>query len=380
MPPWALQMSYWAGVGTWLVVGVPVVLQWAQKPALFAQPGNYLWLACYLLFGLIFALVASDRLSFLPNTRRTAMIVLGVQVFLASCALLLLPQYGFIAVLFIITAAHAPHVLRLPQAVALVLAQTALMAVTFSRVGGWDDGLAIAVSVFAYLGFQLFALFSTEAALREARARAELSQLNAELKATQALLSESSRVGERVRIARELHDLIGHQLTALALNLEIATHTEGQKSREHVEKAQQIAKELLGGVRSVVSAMRDTPIDLEASLRALVEGVPKPAIHLALEPGVSLGDPERAHALVRCVQEVITNAVRHAQADNLWIRLEATPEGLAVHARDDGRGVREVRAGNGLRGMRERLEQLGGRLQVQSRPGEGFSIDAVIPS
>lgn len=373
-------MSYWAGVGTWLVVGVPVVLQWAQKPALFTQPGNYLWLACYLLFGLIFALVSSDRLSFLPDTRRTALIILGVQVFLASCALLLLPQYSFVAVLFIITAAHAPHVLRLSQGVALVLAQTALMAVTFSRVGGWDDRLEIAVSVFAYLGFQFFALFSTEAALREARARTELSQLNAELKATQALLSESSRVGERVRIARELHDLIGHQLTALALNLEIATHTEGQKSREHVEKAQQIAKGLLGGVRGVVSAMRDTPIDLEASLRALVERVPKPAIHLALEPGVSLEDPEKAHALVRCVQEVITNAVRHAQADNLWIRLEATPEGIAVHARDDGRGVREVRAGNGLRGMRERLEQLGGRLQVQSRPGEGFSIDVVMPS
>jgi signal transduction histidine kinase len=79
------------------------------------------------------------------------------------------------------------------------------------------------------------------------------------------------------------------------------------------------------------------------------------------------------------VQEVVTNAVRHAQAANLWVTIEAGRTGVTVHARDDGRGVDRVRPGNGLTGMRERLEQAGGRLELSSRPGEGFELTAVLP-
>jgi signal transduction histidine kinase len=92
-----------------------------------------------------------------------------------------------------------------------------------------------------------------------------------------------------------------------------------------------------------------------------------------------LDDPERAHALLRCAQEVLTNAVRHAGARNVWLELAGGPEGLELRARDDGRGAEAVRSGNGLNGMRERLEALGGRLAVESGPGRGFQVTAWLP-
>jgi signal transduction histidine kinase len=90
-------------------------------------------------------------------------------------------------------------------------------------------------------------------------------------------------------------------------------------------------------------------------------------------------DPEHAHLLLRCVQEIITNSVRHAHAQNLWIRLSMAPDGVAMSARDDGRGVSTVQAGNGLRGMSERLTQIGGKLEVESQEGAGFTLHAWIP-
>jgi len=84
--------------------------------------------------------------------------------------------------------------------------------------------------------------------------------------------------------------------------------------------------------------------------------------------------------LLRCVQEMITNSVRHARARNLWIRLSINREGLAMSARDDGIGTRKVTAGNGLTGMAERLRQLGGKLELESEPGAGFGLHAWLPN
>ena len=91
-------------------------------------------------------------------------------------------------------------------------------------------------------------------------------------------------------------------------------------------------------------------------------------------------DPARAHAIVHCVREVITNTLRHAQATKLVVTLEQGMDGsICVTTRDDGRGGRFVE-GSGLAGMRERFGGLGGDLTIASLPGQGFSIRAAIPA
>ena len=142
-----------------------------------------------------------------------------------------------------------------------------------------------------------------------------------------------------------------------------------------------MAKLLLSDVREVVSQLReDDNIDLSGALHTLIEGVPGIDIHLDLSPRFAVEDPRRAQVLLRCAQEIITNTVRHAGARNLWLAFERTPEGeLAIHARDDGRGSTRLEHGNGLNGMRERLSQFGGRLDIVTGKDQGFVLDAWLP-
>ena len=131
---------------------------------------------------------------------------------------------------------------------------------------------------------------------------------------------KASRVNERTRISRELHDLLGHHLTALSLNLEVAGHLSEGRAKEHVQQAHTLARLLLTDVREVVSQLReDGAIDLATALLPLAENVPALDIHMDIEEPLTVDDPERAHVLLRCTQEIITNAVRHAGARNLWI-------------------------------------------------------------
>ena len=116
------------------------------------------------------------------------------------------------------------------------------------------------------------------------------------------------------------------------------------------------------------------------ALESATEGVPGLAIHLELPPRFSVDDPKRAQVLLRCAQEIITNTVRHAGARNLWLRFERNDDRqMVIHARDDGRGAKELKPGNGLAGMRERLAQYGGRLDIVTGKDQGFALDAWLP-
>ena len=233
-----------------------------------------------------------------------------------------------------------------------------------------------------YGGFSMFVFVTSLVARQQTQAREEQRRLNAELRATRLLLAESARVNERTRISRELHDLLGHHLTALSLNLEVAGHiTEGQ-AQEHVRQAHTLAKLLLTDVREAVSQLRESgAIDLAAALRPLTERVPSLEIHLDIEDPLNVDDPERAHVLLRCTQEIITNAVRHAGARNLWVRVERQAGQIVIEAHDDGIGgdVEVIMPGNGLRGMRERLAQYGGTLDLAASRGSGFRLRASLP-
>lgn len=192
-------------------------------------------------------------------------------------------------------------------------------------------------------------------------------------------IDAAGRVEERLRIARDLHDALGHRLTALSLNLEVAAHSVAGDAAAPVETARSITQLLLGEVRDVVSALRsDEPIDLPAALRRLAADIPAPHVHLDVRPPLA-ADPERSRLLLRCAQEMITNAVRHAHARNLWLEVAQRDSVLEIRARDDGEGADQLRDGHGLSGMRARLEQAGGTLAVSTARGGGFVVVATLP-
>jgi signal transduction histidine kinase len=209
------------------------------------------------------------------------------------------------------------------------------------------------------------------------RTHAELSAAHAELEAAQARLAETSRNDERLRISRDLHDLVGHQLSALAVNLEVASHLAEGRAAEPVGQARALAKELLVDVRDVVSRLRDPHTELLVALKDMAAAIPRPTVHLEVADDLPPLGTATVEALVRCVQEMLTNTVRHSGAENVWVTVSHGAGRVRVTARDDGRGAAEVRPGNGLTGMRERVEGLGGTLEVDG--SAGFRVDVVIP-
>jgi signal transduction histidine kinase len=201
-----------------------------------------------------------------------------------------------------------------------------------------------------------------------------------ELSATRELLAESSRTSERLRISRDLHDTLGHHLTALSLQLDVAARLSEGRVAEHVQQAHAITRLLLSDVREVVSALRENSrLNIAAAIRALALQPAGVQIHVDVPDQLVMDDAARAEALLRAVQEVVTNAARHACAANLWIRLHPTPEGVTLHARDDGRGADAMAWGNGLTGMQERFAQHGGTVHVTTAPGAGFEVQASMP-
>jgi signal transduction histidine kinase len=260
----------------------------------------------------------------------------------------------------------------------LLVSQLAVAPV-FIRWLGFPPMEALMQSML-YAGFSGFVFVVSLVALQQAQAREEQRRLNAELRATRALLADSARVNERTRISRELHDLLGHHLTALSLNLEVAGHLSEGRVREHVQQAHTLARLLLTDVREAVSQLREGgAIDLGAALRPLAENVPKLAIEMDIEQPLTVDDPERAHVLLRCAQEAITNAVRHAGASRLWLAARRDGHNIVLQVRDDGRGSDQVLPGNGLRGLGERLRQHGGRLDIATRRGQGFQLTITLP-
>jgi signal transduction histidine kinase len=371
-----IDLLRYAGLITWLCAGIPLLIPHLvfERPL---APSEYLvWALLYLLFGFLYW----NYLRYVPGRTSLARRLAYLSV-LTACALGTgLASYSAIGgVLLLVVSGLLPWMLSSPPAVVWLLAQNLLLTLVIARIPDVSTGEAV-VTAGLYLGLALFVFIGSLAAVRQNQSRDELRKLNHELMATQALLAENTRIAERVRIARELHDLVGHHLTALTLNLEVVTHLASGKVLEHVEQAHSLAKLLLADVREVVNDMReDDMVDLAEALRTLVEGVPEPQIHLDLPSELVLTDPQRAQVLLRCAQEIITNSVRHARAGNLWIRVSMTPEGVAMSARDDGRGVARVHPGNGLRGMSERITQLGGKLEIESGRGAGFTLHAYVP-
>jgi len=372
-----IELLRYAGMFLWFCAGIPLLFM----RAIYPQPlSPELWIAWFMLHGL-FGLMYWNMMLYLPE--RTAVwhrlmflsLLTGSALGISAVSQSLLGAF-----LLLIVSVILPWMLPVVYAVTWLIAQNVLLAGTLSRIPNVSLSDA-SMEAGLFLGISLFAFMSSVVVLRQKAARDELRRVNSELRATQSLLEENTRIAERVRIARELHDLVGHHLTALTLNLEVVTHLVDGKVLEHVQQAHSLARLLLADVREVVSDMRqDDMVNLADALHKLTEGVPNPRIHLDLPATEVMTEPQRAQVLLRCVQEMITNSVRHAQADNLWIRLSMTGDGLAMSARDDGIGVDKVAIGNGLTGMTERLKHLGGKLEIESEPGAGFALHAWLPT
>lgn len=360
-----------SGLLIWLILGLPALDASTRKGQEIPESWAG-WVACYVLFGAVYYIGSTNR-RLAPGLRISALITESLSV----VGMILLFRNYFTGFLLVLVAWQAGFYFSRGVAVSWAVMQTCAAIVALQP--HWHMGWRWAVTS-SLIGLEIFGVIAGMLLGKEAAARDELMLLNLELSSTRELLKENSRAEERLRIARELHDVLGHHLAALSIQLEHAVHVATGSVRGEVESAQASTRQMLGEVRSVVSSMRSSErVDLAPILQSLAQRVLRPRIHLELPERFVLADGARGHAVLRCVQEIITNTIKHAGAENLWIAISFSDGAIEVSAHDDGQANARARPGAGLTGMRERFESLGGRVEFRSRAGAGFVLRAQLP-
>jgi signal transduction histidine kinase len=308
-------------------------------------------------------------------------------LFCVACASLFIPlpatNVYWLPILPTMTAclltASKPRLLNLPLAGVLWLG-TGLAISFFTQQ--WDTGT------------QIILLISFASACGCTATINELAEAHTQLQAYSEQMAELSAVRERNRIAREIHDTLGHSLTLLAVQLETATQLEMRSdARLHDElvAARQIAKSCLADVRHSVENLRPDASaigQLEEALQQLVAMAQRtsPQTHIALdleEATLPLGWEQR-QTLYRCAQEALTNIRKHARATRVLLRLSTSDELAELTVLDDGQGSVSLPTGIeapgfGLLGMRERVANLHGTLSVGPAAGGGWRVEATLP-
>jgi ligand-binding sensor domain-containing protein/signal transduction histidine kinase len=209
---------------------------------------------------------------------------------------------------------------------------------------------------------------------------------------TQQLRAQSAVLAERNRLAREIHDGLAQSLTGVLIQIEASLgylFEAPESAQEHLQRAQQWARHSLSEARRAIWALRPSV----TSVSELTEALERYASMVAREGNVKVDiqpasnqqvPPDVGAALLRIGQEALTNAVRHGRPHRIWVRVQCNAGEMRLSLGDDGRGFNLQEMANaggslGLIGMRERAESLGGHLMIESKPGQGTEITAVVP-
>jgi signal transduction histidine kinase len=271
------------------------------------------------------------------------------------------------------------------SALAMVAASRSWMPAVVAGAGVWVAGQALTdgwtVHLFAAGAVWLIGPVLFGEAMRLRRVRAELAARTREEQARRKIAEE------RLRIARDVHDVVGHSLATIALQAGVAEHlSDDERARESLAAIRRLSRESLGEVGTMLALLREgaaerAPTPGVDALGRLVSDMRDAGLEVELS--VSGDVPEAVGAAAyRIVQESLTNVMRHAGAGaRAWVGVAAAPEGVRVEVTDDGRGAPGgLREGNGLVGMRERAAALGGSFSAGAADGGGFSVRAVLPA
>ncbi len=211
----------------------------------------------------------------------------------------------------------------------------------------------------------------------------ELLDVHKKLKEYTGEVNRLSIVEERNRIARDIHDSLGHNMTALIMQLQMAEHyfeTEPLKSQELLFNSIKTARDSLADIREVVETLRDTEVfsSADKAIKAMTEEFSeKTGIETEINIiGKAAGNPEASEAIYHIVQECLTNAARHGSAAKIWLELNYKENSLIFSIRDNGTGSENFTEGFGMKGIRERVNALNGRVEFKS--DNGFVINGFI--
>ena len=319
------------------------------------------------------------------GSKAAAIAYFGTQLVLAYVLILLRGSAGELSLILLPLAGQSALVLptQLMVPVCVLIYLTLVMPLLLrSR---WVDAIAIAL---VYGTGIVFVVVFTRVAASEREARTELARANQRLRDHAAEVEELAKTKERNRLAREIHDSVGHYLTVVNVQIGAARAVlehDGERALDHLSKAQALTQEGLAEVRHSVAALRASPTEsrpLPEALTKLVEQWNAAGLKARFEvQGVSRAlTPQTNLALFRAAQEALTNVAKHADANSVTVDLTyCAGGGVHLRVKDNGLGSSNSEGGFGLLGVRERVQLLNGSVQVSTSAGRGFTLDVEVP-
>jgi len=278
--------------------------------------------------------------------------------------LISLDKYNVAAILLVLIATLLPVMFTRRQALLIIT----MITTAHFFIAYVDSFISSFFQVIIYFMLQIFGFSAIETARREEKAKEELAAINQELLATRFMLKSSSQKQERLRISRDLHDVIGHQLTALSLNLEVAKHKVPEEFKPLLQENLQLAKTLLTDVRQVVKEIRDEEqFDLLLSLENLISQLPNCQLTVISSPEIN--SLRLKQQLMFCLQEGISNALRHGKANQFTLNTIKIDNNLVIELSNNGSAKTEntpTSFGSGLLGLKERLVDFSGKVALDA--------------
>lgn len=248
--------------------------------------------------------------------------------------------------------------------------------------------------MFIFLVSLVFLILSIRSLQQEKYQKDQLSIAHHQLKLYSNQAQKLAVAQERNRISRDIHDSLGHTLTALNLQLEGALRLlerNPTQAQTFLETAKHLGSQALREVRDSVGSIRSDPFQgqtLFQGIQALIrqfEEATDLSIDLSIQPDLAQSDNSQIEPIwtliYRIIQEALTNIQKYAQATQVFIQLETGFKTIRLRIQDNGKGFNpcQINSGFGLKGMQERLSEVDGQLQIISQPGQGCTIEATIP-
>jgi len=299
---------------------------------------------------------------------------------------------GYNALLLIPLAGHAVVLL---SELWVYLATLGIIGIFIISTGSYSNWSEVWAGLPTFLAGLIFMMVFTQSAVAEEQARREVERLVGELQdANQQLriyavqAEEMAMTKERNRLAREIHDGLGHYLTTVHMEIQAARavmERDPNQAKKMLEKAQSLTQDALMDVRSSVAALRSAP-DENFSLAEQVDKLLNDCGSLDLETELKvLGTPRPLSAAVqltlyRVAQEAINNICKHAHASQVWVSLDYQDlKQIRLMVQDNGVGTEQIEGGFGLMGLRERVNLLDGELVIRTAKNQGFRLEISVP-
>ncbi len=352
----------------------------------------------WVILGLVAILFALDVITHFHSTWHDSVRIqrlLMALLTLNTVALLAVPPHiDIFVIVFFVLSVTAAMIFEPREWAAWIAGFVVLTFLYYLNVHSLQDGMIMAIIyAAAYYFFATFAKSMSDANKAEEESKQLLSELqdaHQQLQSYADQVEELTIVDERNRMAREMHDTVGHRLTVSAVQLEAAERLitkDPDKAEQMVGTVREQIGEALNELRQTVAALRaplEEDLRLDVSLQRLAEqfrqGTDLP-VELETPEELPALEPQQRQAIYRAAQESLTNIQRHAQAKNVWMQLQRQENGIVLYVSDDGIGIppRINASGFGLKGLRERALQLGGDYQLSPRPGGGSQAIFHIP-